>query len=165
MKLNSRFAGSMFMAVTLLLSAVPFAAAQSDADGHAPILIVGTWQVVVTVRNCDNGQQLAPPFQSLLTFGSEGTLVETTANPGFYPAERGPGHGNWSRSGMRAFNASSLAYVTVSGQLTMKQRIDQKIEFVDDPDKFHSVAAVEFFDPYDHLLKSGCATADAVRYK
>jgi len=165
MKMNSRFAGSILTIAALLLSAGPFAAAQADVNPPGPNLIVGTWQVTITLRNCENGQQLAPPFQSLLTFGSEGTLVETTANPGFYPAQRGPGHGDWNRSGIRAFTASSLAYVTLDGQLTMKQRIDQNIEFEGGPDKFHSVATVEFFDPNDHLLKSGCATADAVRYK
>ena len=165
MRINPKFAGSMLIAVALLLSSVPFAAAQADGDGRAPILIVGSWQVTITLRNCDNGQPLAPPFQSLLTFGTEGTMIETTANPGFYPAERGPGHGNWGRSGPRAFTASSLAYVTLNGQLTLKHRIDQKIDFVEGPDKFHSVAAVYFFDPNDHLVKSGCATADALRYK
>lgn len=164
MKINSRFAASLWITIALLLPVAPFAAAQADVSSLGSGPIVGSWQVVVTLRNCDTGQQLAPPFQSLLTFGIDGTLVETTANPGFYPAERGPGHGSWSRSTNRAFVASSLAYVTLNGQLTLKQRIDQKIELTE-RDKFHSVAMVEFFDPNDHLLKSGCATADALRYK
>ena len=82
----------------------------------------------VTLRNCSNGNPLGPPFQSLLTFGVGGTLTETTSTSMFFPAERGPGHGVWNRSGGNAYTASSIAYITLNGVLSMKQRIDQRIQ-------------------------------------
>ena len=39
-----------------------------------------------TQINCQTHAPLGPPFLSLLTFNSEGTMTETTSNPHFYPS-------------------------------------------------------------------------------
>lgn len=136
--------------------------AQAESDDSQ---LAGTWRVTVTVHNCATGAQLGMPFRSLLSFARGGTLTETTSNPMFFPAERGPGHGIWARTGDRSFTASSEAFITVNGALVKTQVIKQNITVDHDSDYFKSDAKVEFFDPSGALLIQGCATATASRYE
>ena len=85
------------------VAALPATArAHDDTNRHAAVTALGgtglvaTWVVQVTQRDCASGAPLGVPFYSLLTFNEGGTMTETTANPMFFPAERGPGHGVWS---------------------------------------------------------------------
>jgi hypothetical protein len=107
------------------------------AAANAPVdLLKGTWTVEVTQTNCQTGAALGAPFLSLLTFDSGGTMTETTSNPHFYPAARGPGHGVWSYLGGRSFRASSLAFITSNGALAELQTITQKIDVGSNADSF-----------------------------
>jgi hypothetical protein len=133
-----------------------------DRDGRT---LEGTWVVTVTQQACPNGPAIAPPFKSLLTFNAGGTMTETTDNPMFFPALRGPGHGVWSHTGRHTYSADTMAFVTVNGVLAKTQKISQTIEIGDNPDHFTTAAAsVQFFDPTGTLLVSGCATATGQRF-
>jgi len=123
----------------------------------------GTWTVTVSVVDCQSGNPLGNPFQSLLTFARGGALTETTANPMFFPAERGPGHGYWTFQ-RHAYNAVSTAFITSNGVLAKTQTISQKIQMTNS-DQLSSVATVQFFDPAGNLLVSGCALATGQRFK
>ncbi|HMD06860.1 MAG TPA: hypothetical protein VKH63_04950 [Candidatus Acidoferrum sp.] len=134
-----------------------------DRDGQT---LEGTWVVTVTQQACPSGPAIAPPFKSLLTFNAGGTMTETTDNPMFFPALRGPGHGVWSHTGRHTYSADTMALVTVNGVLAKTQKISQTIEMGDDPDQFTTTAAsVQFFDPTGTLLVSGCATATGQRFE
>jgi hypothetical protein len=130
----------------------------------------GTWSVQVTQRDCSTGAPLGVPFLSLLTFAHGGTMTETTSNPMFYPAVRGPGHGVWQRNGGRdtddrRYQASSLALVTVNGVLTQEQIIRQNIQMGNNPNTFQTTSAsVEFYTPAGTLVRKGCATAQGTRF-
>jgi hypothetical protein len=152
--------------VGLLLSFERVAGAHpEDRDGDERTL-QGTWVVTVTQQACPNGPAIAPPFKSLLTFDAGGAMTETTDNPMFFPAFRGPGHGVWNHTGHHTYSADSLAFVTVNGMLVKTQRISQTIELGDDPNQFTTTAAsVQFFDPTGTLLVSGCATATGQRFE
>jgi hypothetical protein len=93
-------------------------------------------------------------------------MTETTDNPMFFPAFRGPGHGVWSHTGRHTYSADTMAFVTVNGVLAKTQKISQTIEIGNDPDQFTTTAAsVQFFDPTGTLLVSGCATAAGHRFE
>ena len=147
----------------LVLSVASAGAQSSVPTGKA---LEGTWQVVVTQRDCTTGDPLGQPFQSLLTFASGGTMTETTDNPLFYPAVRSPGHGVWSfRSGNR-YTAATTAFITLNGTLTKTQKITQTIVMGDDPNAFTTVkATVQLFDPTGKLLVTGCASATGFRFR
>jgi hypothetical protein len=150
----------------MLLTVRRGAAAHSDDWDRDGRTLAGTWVVTVTQHACPNGPAIAPPFQSLLTFDRGGTMTETTSNPMFFPALRGPGHGVWSHTGRHTYSADSLAFVTVNGVLAKTQKISQTIEMGDDPNQFTTTAAsVQFFDPAGNLLVSGCATATGQRFE
>ncbi len=127
----------------------------------------GTWVVLVQQRDCQTGVALGDPFGSLVTFASDGTMTETTSNPMFYPSERGPGHGLWSKAGDHKYRASSAAFVTTNGVLSSTQTITETIEMGNDPSHFLTTKAqVQFLNPDDGtLLRSGCATAVGKRFQ
>jgi hypothetical protein len=59
--------------------------------------IQGVWRTVVTPRNCQTGEPVAPSFPGLFTFAKGGTMSEYGISPGLSPALRSPGHGVWQR--------------------------------------------------------------------
>jgi hypothetical protein len=121
----------------------------------------GTWQVQVTLQNCQTGAVLrtAP---AILTFAQGGTLVETTTV--FSSSQRGPGHGFWEHTGGKTFKAVSKAFFfNPDGTWAGTQTLTQHIEFGDDPDVFNSTATTEIVAPNGTVILSGCATAVAHR--
>ena len=134
---------------------------QSDSND-----LEGTWQVQVSLHDCQSGAAIGAPFYSLLTFANGGTLVETTANSMFFPAIRGPGHGVWSRGAHRGqYRAASLAFVTLNGALVKTQKISQTIVMEPGGDDFTTPRAdIAFYDPTGNLVATGCATAIGTRF-
>ncbi len=156
----------MGTAVVCALSLAPSALAQpKDRDIEARTL-VGSWTVQVTQVNCESGETLGSPFLSMLTFGDGGVMLETTSNPMFFPAERGPGHGVWSYVRGRSFKAVSVAFITLNGELAKTQTISQTIEFGEDPDTFKTTSAAVTIVPADGgPTISGCAIATGTRIR
>lgn len=164
--INWKVAVVVALSFALVLSVIRATSANAedwDSDGKR---LEGTWIVTVTQENCATKAQLGAPFQSYLTFARGGTLTETTSNPTFFPALRGPGHGIWKRTGEKTYSAKSLAFITLNGQLVKTQEISQTIELQgeQDADSFETTeASVKFFDPAGNLLLTGCATATGKR--
>jgi hypothetical protein len=133
----------------------------------------GTWVAQVRLlTSCVGGSEL-PPFWSLLTFASGGTLSGTTMNQAFAPGQRSPDHGTWGRARGRDYKASSLAFINFAtppsppvspGFQSGVQRIDQAITLTDD-DTFTSAAKVTFFDANGQAYREGCAVATGYRYE
>lgn len=155
-----------WMSAAALAYASGTAAYASSDDGDGPNGLSGTWQVQVTLRNCQSGAPIGAPFYSLLTFADGGTMTENTANPLFYPAIRGPGQGVWSRNRHgKQYSASTIAFITMNGSLVKTQKITQTIDMGPGQNDFTTPhATVEFFDPVGNLLTSGCATALGKRF-
>ncbi len=147
------------LASVVILSLGSIAAAQSGTQVFESRELEGTWTVQVQLVDCTSGTAIGNPFSSLLTFARGGTQTETTANPMFFPAERGPGHGVWRKVGKRNYSATSMAFITLNGVLVKNQKIIQAIQVADGGDSFTSAASVEFSDPAGKLLATGCATA------
>ncbi len=155
-----RIAAAVISAAAALAILPPGALAQKNSQHH----LEGTWSVQVTQRDCSTGAPLGVPFLSLLTFAHGGTMTETTSNPMFYPAVRGPGHGVWQHFNGR-YQASSIALITVNGVLTQEQIIRQNIQMGNYPNLFQTTSAsVEFYTPAGTLVRKGCATAQGTRF-
>jgi hypothetical protein len=165
---------SIALAAALVLGVGAQARAGDGPQNARSNALQGTWRVQVTLRDCTTNVP-RPAFYSYLSFGSAGTLIETTNNAGFEPGQRSAGHGVWAYAGHRTFSASSEAFIQFTsapnppaspGFLRGVQRIDQTITMQkDDPNTFDSVAAVRFFDVTGTELLSACATAIGQRYQ
>jgi hypothetical protein len=155
-----KFLALSALATTLCLTSIAASAQGDDSNGKR---LEGSWKVQIVVTDCNLGTALTPPFLSLLTFGRGGTLVETTSNPSFYPAVRGPGHGVWAVAPGGAFQATSTAFITLNGVLQRIQTIDQTIELISH-DVLHTTSAtVTFYNPAGGVLAQGCASATGTR--
>jgi hypothetical protein len=163
-RLLKSFCALATLAGALALTTERNAVAQSSHEAANAGFLVGTWSVQVQLVDCTSGTQLGLPFWSLLTFARGGTLTETTANPNFFPTERGPGHGFWIAN-KRGYTAASTAFITLSGVLQTTQVIRQSIHVGATPDTFESTATTEISDLSGNVIKSGCATATATRFK
>src|ERR1700746_1853457 len=81
------------MAITLVLLAMiaPARKALSQQDGGGRL--DGTWEVVLTARNCQTGAGIAS-FPEVATFMFGGTMIDSTA--GVAQSLKTPGQGVWS---------------------------------------------------------------------
>ncbi len=139
------------------------AVAQTEDRVSAPQSLEGSWIVQVTQVNCQDGAALGSPFLSLLTFERGGTMVETTSNPMFFPAVRGPGHGVWKRD-HQGFNAVTVAFITLNGVLTKTQTITQWIILDSDGNSFTTTSASVVIVPEGGGPSiTGCAAAAGKR--
>lgn len=168
--------GFTLVAATNLAPAV--AAAESGTVGTGAKALVGTWRVTVTTFPCANPQATNLPFVSLLSFGGDGSLIETTSSGQFQAGQRSTGHGLWERTGPGTYRAVSEAYIQFATNPAPpppapalqrgRQRIDQGIQMTS-RDSFVSDAAVSFFNatadngvaPYF----TGCARAVGTRFE
>ena len=178
LRMSASATGLALLATASLNPAVANAQGALDTDGVGAKALVGTWRVTVTTYPCANPQATNPPFVSLLTFGKDGSLIETTSSPQFQAGQRSTGHGRWERTGPGAFRAVSEAFIQFATNPPPpppapalqrgRQRLDQGIQMTS-RDTFVSDAAVAFFDstapngvaPYF----TGCARASGVRFE
>jgi len=107
--------GVLAATMALVLAAGPTAHAHGQDARQAGL--VGTWRVQVKTYNCATGVE-NPAFAAYLTFGVDGTLVETTANPAFVAGQRSPGHGVWERTAHNSWRAVSEAFSCFLPRLT-----------------------------------------------
>ena len=163
--------------LALLVSATLAPAVATAGNKGSAKALAGTWRVTVTTFNCTT-KIPNPSFVSLLTFGQDGTLIETTSSPQFKPGQRSTGHGLWERTGPGAFRAVSEAYIQFTTDPAPpppaptlqrgRQVIDQGIQLTS-RNTFVSDASVFFFDgaapgstaPYF----TGCARAEGIRFE
>jgi hypothetical protein len=159
------------LGLTAALLAVPGRAALAQsAEGRG---IVGTWFVQVTLRNCQTAAPLGPPFNSLVTFHADGTIVEAAGSTSFAPGQRSPAHGTWTRQGPRTYRqrmAALLLFDTPAGYPVPPggfqaggQTVDHTVTLVDD-NRLTSTGTNTFYTTSLVPYRSGCSTAEAVRF-
>src|SRR5687767_5476590 len=73
-----------------LLTISPGTVMAQSNNSNSQAKLVGTWVVQVTLRDCATNVPLGPPFNSLVTFHSGGTISETTASLAFAIGQRVP---------------------------------------------------------------------------
>jgi len=139
----------------------------SDSLSASQRTIQGVWRTMVTPRNCQTGEPVAPPIQGLFTFNKGGTMSEYGIGPGSSPALRSPGHGLWQREhGWRdhSFKFTFLRY-DASGMFIGTQKITATLRLRARGDEFRTNSSVEAFDVNGNLVGMGCATAVGTRFE
>ena len=149
----------MMTAAVVVGGAALVAAGQANpgADSEARKL-EGTWRVQITLRNCQTGDALRPPFPAMATFAAGGTV--TTSDGGSSPLMRGAGHGVWQHTGGHTFAVLTEAFLfTPTGALNGTQRLRQSVEIGVDPDAFEATVGAEILDLQGTVLMAGCASS------
>jgi hypothetical protein len=165
------------LAAVVLSVAVLSGPATADVKGEgryqAPTALVGSWRVAITPYDCVTLAVSPITFNSMLTFGAGGTVLETTSNTFFAPGQRSPGHGYWERTGPNFYHSVIEAFIVFSTPLPPPpmqpayqrglQRLTQGIE-MQNVNRWTSHALVDFFDVGGtRVPPSGCAKAVGIR--
>jgi hypothetical protein len=112
----------IFAGVAMCALIVVQAGAEARADASAAATIVGTWDVVVDIINCDTGATIASGGSALGLFNADGTRHETNATN---PALRTPGYGNWHHVKNNKFQFAFKFYSSMGqGRISVQRACD-----------------------------------------
>ena len=152
--------GGAALAISLLTM---FATQQALSEQNGGGRLEGTWDVQVTLRNCQTGAEIRT-FPELTTFIFGGTMLNSTS--GIPQALKTPGHGVWShvsgdiyRLSFKSLNFNAAGTFTGSTKVTHEATLNSKAT------EYTSVGNAEVFDPNGNLVFTGCSTATATRFE
>jgi len=159
--------GRRLGAAMVMVTALPLvAAAQTALD------IEGLWLVRVQLRNCQTQAPLGAPFNSLVTFIADGSVIEATEAPAFAVGQRLPAHGRWARLGPRTFSQQMISLIAFDtppnppaspGFVRGGSIVSQTVELTSGT-TFTSSGTNAFYDAAAQLYRAGCATATGQRF-
>ena len=120
----------------------------------------GTWQVTVTIKNCETGTPIRTVL-ALNTFLLGGSMFETAT--GFL---RSPSHGTWKRIDGNGYTATFQFFTfNADGSWLGSNKITRTITLSQDHQTFTAVASVAILDASNNVIANGCATETAQRFE
>jgi hypothetical protein len=138
--------------IALALAASPMGFAQ-DSNG-----IEGTWNVTVTVTNCQTGA-LIRTVHSIQGFSHDGSFTET-ANTFL----RGSSVGTWNQVSGDDYSARYWFYrYTATGTFLSFAQAFDNVTLSDDRNHFTASGMIQDFDATNRLISMGCFTHAATR--
>lgn len=163
------------LATIVVMASAGTLAAHPDDRVASP---VGTWGILVQVRNCQSEAAIGLPFLSLITLHSGGTLGETSgAEAAFAVGQRSSGHGVWEKTSRQVYDLRLISLVLFEtgpnlpgspgfnpalpvgpGFFKGWDTVTQTVRFTD-ADHFTSTGASAFFKEDGTLYREGCSTA------
>ena len=149
------------IALAVCLSAM-FTPAWGSGQGGGGRL-EGTWDVRVTIRNCQTGAEIRS-FDSVTTFIFGGITIDSTS--GMPQALKTPGQGVWNHvSGdtyhfsFKMFNFDPANNYTGWTKITHEAELDSK------GNQYSSAGIAEVHAPNGTLITTGCSTTTATRFE
>ena len=131
--------------------------AQSEGGGRLP----GTWDTVVTVRNCDTGAAILS-FQSVGSFNQGGTFSGITS--GMPPTARTSERGTWRHTRANEYRFRFKAYLyNPAAQAIGYQLVTQDLTLDADALNWSSSGVSRTFTLDGVEIGVGCSTATASR--
>lgn len=151
--------GGAALAITVLAALTQASGTGQQGGGR----LEGTWDVQVTIRNCQSGAEIRS-FKSLTTFMSGETLIDTTS--GIRQALRKPGHGVWAHARRQTYRFSFQSFnFDSAGTFTGWTKIAHEASLDSTGDAYTSAGTSEVYDPDGNLLTTGCSTTTATRFE
>ncbi len=157
--------GGMILAILVISTFTFLAFAQNDSKSqNGGGRLEGTWDVQVTVRNCQTGAAIRPAFPTLVTYMSGGTLIASeSAVP---QSSHTPGHGVWSHTSGNNYSSKFKAFnFNANGNFSGWTIISNEIALDSTADESASTGAVEIYASNGVLIFTGCSTTTATRFE
>jgi hypothetical protein len=150
---------ALALAVSVLVVNVPVLVSGQDGGGR----LEGTWNVQVTLRNCQTGAQIRT-FPSLTTFVAGGITLDSSS--GIPQAQKTPGHGVWNHVGGNIYRFSFKSFsFDSSGTFTGWTKIAHEATLASNAAEYTSTGTAEFYNASGTLLMTGCSTTTATRFE
>ena len=145
------------IALAMMMAATCAYGQGKDGGGR----LAGTWDTVVTIRNCTTGGAIVS-FQSVGSFNQGGTFSGITS--GMPPNLRSSERGVWQHGIGSLYRFRFKAYVfNAAGAPTGYQVITHDLELNDDATSWSSEGVNQVFDMTGTQTGAGCSTATATR--
>jgi hypothetical protein len=151
--------GAVALAV---LGVAVFAQVWVSAQGNEANL-TGSWDVTVTIRNCQSGAELFS-FPAMITYHQGGTMEESDlGGPGIVRLE---GHGVWRRQNERQYSAA-YRWLNFNPDRTLvgTQVVRSSITLGPRGDSYTSTDSGQLVDANGNVVPGGCATTTAKRFE
>jgi hypothetical protein len=150
--------GSLAVVAFLTFAGV-FASAQKSNDQG----IVGSWDLQVTIRDCNSGFPFVT-FPAMNTYSQGGTTQQTALpEPG---ATVLPGHGVWRHDiGRNYSGAFRFLILNANPALTRRVTVRSSISLGLDGNSYTSTDAAEIRYLNGDLIESSCSTSEATRFE
>lgn len=143
----------------LMLAPAPKALSQQGGGGR----LDGTWDVQLTVRNCQTGA-IVRTFPEINTFIFGGTMINSTS--GVPPTTKTPGQGVWSHVSGNTYQFSFKFFnFDGAGFLSGWTTISQEATLNADGTEYTSEGTVEAFNASGVSVFKGCSTTTATRFE
>lgn len=148
------------LAVFLTFGMALSSAQSGNASGAGRI--EGTWNVRVTIRNCQTGDEIRS-FDSLGIFMAGGTTIDSTS--GIPQALKTPGQGIWEHvtGATYRFKFKSFSF-DAAGNFTGWTIIRHQANLDYKADAYASAGTAEVYAPNGALIFVGCSTTVAARF-
>ena len=125
--------------------------------------LVGSWNVQVTIRDCQTGAALVS-FPAMLTFNQGGTMQETANDAA--PLSRLPGHGVWSHQRGRRYSAAFQFFrFNPDGTFAGRNVIRSTASLGQSGNEYTTTDTVGVFDANGNLIVTACASSTATRFE
>jgi hypothetical protein len=137
---------------------------QKASAAHSGVgRLVGTWDVQLTIRNCQTGAALRT-FPELTTFMFGGTMLDSTS--GIPQALKTPGQGVWVHisGNTYRFSFKSLNFEP-GGAFTGSTKVIHEATLNSTATEYSSVGTAEVYNPNGDLILTGCSTTTATRFR
>jgi len=161
--LVKKIGGTVLVSLVILTFAVSSAFAQDESKSQGGGRLEGTWNVRVTIRNCQTGAEVRS-FDSLTTFISGGTLIDSTS--GMAQSLKTPGHGSWSHTNGHSYQFSFKNFnFDAAGNYTGYTIIRHQANLNIRATAYESVGTAEIYAPNGALILTLCSTTTATRFE
>ena len=123
--------------------------------------LAGTWDVRVTIRNCQTGGEIAS-FDSITQFMQGGTLLDSTSS--IPQSQKTPGQGIWRHLRGNTYRFTFKAFhFDAAGNYIEYRIVTHDAEMDVSGDSYTSAGTVRFYSTDHNLMRSGCSSTTAKR--
>ncbi len=154
--------GATAAVVILAVIAQVWASAPSN-EGQNDQGLVGSWNLEVTLRDCESGTPFGT-FPGMSTYNQGGTTQQTALPPpGSAPL---PGHGAWSHTTGRNYSGAFQFFaLNANPALNARVIVRSNISLDRGGDSYTSTDTAEIFALDGTLVDRSCSTTTATRFK
>ena len=153
--------GGTALAILLLATFAQMRVSAQGQSGNDQGL-VGSWNLQVTLRDCDTGNALVS-FPAMNTYNQGGTTQQTAVPGPEGPAL--PGHGVWSHQTGRHYSGA-FQFFTLNPDGTFGRVIVRSaISLGQGGNSYTSTDTAEVLDANGNLLFRACSTTTATRFE
>src|SRR5215471_13156650 len=167
MKANRKKLVVVVVVVVVGVTLFSMGALASADDSPGKQTLAGVWLGELTVLSACGSTGVLAQFPGLVTYTSDGKVIETPASIPVFPGtvRTSPGLGSWQHEGGQQFsNVFRFFLITVPGGLPAgSATITQAIELSQDGNSYAVTGTADFFDTSGNLLAHDCHTATATR--